>query len=164
MQVHLGYRMPRTFVMTPSRKRLGRAMARGSRKAVAVECLKEPTTRKHLLKRIGMLVRNELMSMCSERTSSILSSQSVTDLWEFTWEKLLHELNMNAPVLLTILQECTNTRRPRPNQNAVIGMCTVILLKHRFQKMSLVQKILSLILYAGHSGKQVITIVNYYVI
>ena len=98
--------------------------------------------------------------MCSEHTSSVLSSQSVTDLWEFTWEKLLHELKVNAPILLSILRECTKTRRPRPNQNAVIGMCAVILLKHRFKKMSLVQRILSLILYAGHSGKQVITIIK----
>ena len=31
----------------------------------------------------------------------------------------------------------------------------MILLKFRFAKMSLVQKIVSLILYAGHAGKQV---------
>lgn len=122
---------------------------------MAVECLKEPGTRKYLLKRIGMLVRNELISMCSDSTSSILRQQSVSELKEFSWEKLLAELRANAPVFLSIVRECTRTRRLRPNQDAVLGMCAAILLKHRFSKMSLVQKILSLVLYGGHSGKQV---------
>jgi len=34
-------------------------------------------------------------------------------------------------------------------------MCAALMLKHRFTEMSLVQKIISLVLYAGHSDKQV---------
>ena len=151
----MNYKKPRIFPLTPSRKHIGKAVARGSRKAVALECLKDPATRKYLLKKIGLLVRNELISMCSDSTNSILRSQSCHDLKEFTWSKLLLELAETAPILLTILQESTRTRRPRPNQAAVIGMCFSILLKHRFREMSLVQKILTLILHAGHSAKQV---------
>lgn len=141
--------------MTPSRKYMGRAVARCSKSAVVAEILKDPATKKHLMKRIGMLVRRELVLMCSKNTNSILSSQSMSDLKEFTWDKLLAELSINAPILLSILQSCTHTSITRPNQNAVIGMCCAILLKFRFSKMSMVQKIMSLILYAGNSGKQV---------
>lgn len=101
------------------------------------------------------MVRNELISMCTESRSSILRSQSPAALRGFTWNALLQELAVTAPILLSILQKCTHTRRPRPNQAAVIGMCFSILLKHRFSKMCLMQKILTLILYGGHSGKQV---------
>ncbi len=122
---------------------------------MAVECLKQPGTRRYLLKRIGVLVRNELVAMCSDRTDSILRHQGTTELKTFSWEKLLDELEANAPVFLSILRECTRTRRPRTNQDAVVGMCAAVLLKYRYAKMSLVQRILSLVLYGGRSGKQV---------
>ena len=130
-------------------------MARGSKKAVAMECLKDPVTRAYLLKGIGVLVRNELKAMCMDSTSSILRSTSSQDLKGFTWDTLIHEATETAPVLLEILHQSTQTRQPRSNRPAVIGMCLSIILKYRFSKMSLVQKIMTLILYAGHCGKQV---------
>lgn len=155
MQIHVGYNKPKTYELTPSRKHIGKAVARGRRQSVAIECLKEHSTKRYPLKRIGMLVRNELVVLCSDSTNSILRQQSVSELKEFNWKKLLSELENKAPIFLTILCECTHTRRPRSNRDDVMGMCAAILLKHRFPKMSLVQKIMSLVLYGGHSGKQV---------
>lgn len=155
MQIHVGYNEPRTYALTPSRKYIGKAIARGRRQTVAIECLREKRTRVYLLKRIGVALRNELRVMCSESTNSILSNQSVSELKDFTWNKLLSELEKYAPTFLMILRESTHTRRPRHNRNAVIGMCAALILKLRFSKMCLVQKIMSLILYGGHSGKQV---------
>lgn len=109
---------------------------------------------------VEIILQKELSSMCSEKVNSILSGQSPTELKEFTWSKLVNELLESSPVFLSLLQSCTRTRRRRPNQVAVIGMCAAILLKHRHSKISLVQRILSLILCAGHSGKQVH--INYY--
>lgn len=93
--------------------------------------------------------------LCSPATKSILGSQCLSDLSDFTWKKLIGELEVHAPVLLTILKDATVTRNEKPNREAIIGMCAALLLKHRYYKMSLVQKILALILYSGHSGKQV---------
>ena len=56
---------------------------------------------------------------------------------------------------MSILEGCTETKVTRVNRKAVMGMCVVLLLKHRFMKMCLVQKIISLILYAGQANKQV---------
>ena len=155
MQIQLAYKKPRMYVLTPSRKPIGKAVARGSRQAMAVGCFNELETRKYLLKHMGVILRNELKVMCSDNTSSILQSLDIAKLKEFSWDKLLDELKSNTPVFLHILQECTRTRKPRPNQDAVVCVCAAILLKHRFAKMSLLQRVLSLILYAGHSGKQV---------
>lgn len=151
----MNYKKPRTFPLTPNRKCLGKAVARGSRKSVAMECIKDPTTRTFILKRIGVLLRNELKTMCSEARCSILQSQLPHSLEVFTWAKLFVELAESAPILLMLLQECVRTKRRRVNSNAVVGMCMSILLKHKFSRMCLVQKIVSLILYAGHSEKQV---------
>ena len=122
---------------------------------MAIECLKENMTKVYLYKRIGIIIPNELKVMCSDNTDSILSHQSVSELKDFTWSKLLSELENYAPIFLMILCECTRTRQPRYNRDAVIGMCAALVLKLRFLKMSLVEKIMSLVLYGGHSGKQV---------
>ena len=151
----MAYKKPQRYVLTPSRKHLGKAVARGTRVSVAKECLKDPVTKKYIMKRIGMLVRNELIFMCSDTTNSILRQQFSSAYKQFSWEKLLNELETNAPLFLSILQECTHTRRPRRNRNVVVCMCAALLLKFRFSKMCLVQKVLSLVLYGGNSGKLV---------
>ena len=134
---------------------MGRAVARQSKSSMVSEVFKDTAAKKYVMKKIGILVRREIVQMCSDKTKSILSSQSMSDLKDFTWDKLLTELSANAPTLLSILQSCTHTRKTKPNHNAVIGMCCAIILKYHFSKMSMVQKIMSLILYAGNSGKQV---------
>ena len=141
--------------MTLTRKRVASSLARNSKSAVVEEVFKDPVTQGYMIKKMGITMRNELKSMCSERVNSILSSQRSSHLHQFTWDKLLRELSLYAPVFLSILNSLTQTRRPRMNRDAVIGMCSAILLKFRLSKMSTVQKLISLILYAGHSGKQV---------
>ena len=146
---------PRNYHLTPSRKTVGRAVARGSKKQVVSECMKDPKMKMYTIELMGRQLRNELISLCSNATNSTLQNQSADALREFTWGKLHSELEARAPTLLSLLQMCTHTRKPRHNRIAVIGMCVALLLKLRFHKMCLIQKILSLLLYAGHSGKQV---------
>ena len=132
-------------------------MARRSQKTIAVECMKDPCTRQVIMKLLGKEVHKEIRVMASE---SFLCSQSNDDLKEFKWDRLHRELSHKAPVLLSILVNATNTRIPRPNSHVVIGICVAILLKHRNHKMSLLQKIISLVLYAGHASKQVYACYN----
>lgn len=133
-------------------------MARGSRFAIADECLSQPTIRKYLMKKVGILLRADLKAMCSNGADSILHSQKIPDLHSFSWVQLIRELEENAPTLLNVMQSMTYTCKPRENREAVIGMCTAILLKFRCKQMCLIQKLVSLILYAGHCGKQVLAI------
>ena len=93
--------------------------------------------------------------MVSDKVNSILRSQSANELKPFDWNLLIEELTLHAPYLLNILTGITKTNTPRTNQSAIIGVCTAILLKHRYNRMSLVQKILSIVLYSGHASKQV---------
>ena len=76
------------------------------------------------------------------------------DLKRFKWSSLLEELKQYAPQFLAILSSIIPSKKAK-NQCAVIGMCTAIILKHTCSKMSLMQKIVSTILYAGHASKQV---------
>ncbi len=68
-------------------------MARRNKSSLVTEVFKDNTTKQYVIKRIGNIVRKELFTMCSEKTGSILSSKHVSDLKEFTWDKLLTELD-----------------------------------------------------------------------
>jgi len=98
----------------------------------------------------------EIRAMASDRGKSILQSQNPEDLKKFKWDTLLCELLKYAPVLSRLLLLATKTKRLRL-QKAVIGVCATILINHRNSVMNLVQKPASLILYAGHTSKQVCT-------
>ncbi len=134
---------------------MGKAIARRSRNALVTNSLKDPITKRYIIRHVGMLIRKELTSMCSDRAQSVLKSHSTTTLKEFTWSTLMTELSSHAPILVSILKSCTETCTLRQNRNAVIGVCCAVLLKFRYSKMCLFQKIVSLILYAGNVAKQV---------
>ena len=95
------------------------------------------------MKRMAHVMRDELKTMSSQLVNSILSSQCSAHLCQFKWDKLLQELSLNAPVYLSMLISLTQTRQPRLNRLAVIGMSSAILLKLHLSKMSAVQKLIS---------------------
>ena len=134
---------------------MGKSIARGCKKKLIDQCYDDPDTRNRMLTKIGRLIKAEVKVMCSQKTASILRSSSYDDLKNFTWDKLLHELRVHAPVLTDILHSCTSTKNPSPNRMAIIGLCSAVLCKQRCSQMSLLQKIIMLILHAGHCGKQV---------
>jgi len=72
----------------------------------------------------------------------------------FRWNQLLLELRKHAPTLLTILQSAFIGKEEQEKE-CPIGMCFALILRAHYSRMSLVQKIISLILLAGHAGKQV---------
>lgn len=141
--------------MTPRRKPLGKAIARGSRTAIIAQCLKQPEMRDILIKKVGKLVQNEVAYMCSNKFKSTQLQHSKDDLLKFSWSDIIKEMEKHAPVLLQLLLNATKTRRDRPNRELVISMCTAMLCKLRRANMSTFQKIVSLIMYAGHSSKKV---------
>ena len=134
---------------------MGRAIARRSTKRLIQELINNDKTRQQLFNRMSKMIHNEIATMCSNKVNSVLLRHSADDIMSFSWSKLHEELKTFAPVFVSVLQSCARTKQPRVNTNGVIGMCAALLLKHRYTKMCLVQKIVSLILYAGHAGKQV---------
>ena len=152
----MGYKSPRRYILTPKRKKLGKAVARGFNRSIIRECFSNTTTKKELYWKLVQLLRREIKNMCSEKVNSLLLDKSSGALSEFSWEKLKNELSSNAPTLFCILQGCTMTKVPRSNRDATIGICAAILLRFHYPKMSLVQRIISIVLYTGHSAKQVI--------
>lgn len=155
----MAYKYPKWYNLTPRRKRFGKAVARGSFKAIAMQCIKHPTIAKFVVKQLSTTIRREMGMMAS---GSILQSQNIKNIKNFSWDLILEEMKVYAPMLLQLLTGLTTTKSLRLNQKATIGTCAAILMKHRNAKMSLVQKIISMILYAGHASKQVCNCYNYH--
>ena len=133
--------------MTPRRRQLCKPLARGSHCALARKCLKDHRVKKYVTKGFGTLLRKEISRLCSD-------DGGITNLAELKWNDVLHSMTLHAPTLLALLQSCSKTRRPRKNQSAIIGVLASILCKHR-RPSSILQKVVSLILYTGHASKKV---------
>ena len=116
-------------MLTPTRKKIGKAVARGSKYAIVRECFTDLKTRQFVLNYLGNIICKEIKTMVSLESNSILQSSKLED---FKWDMLLNELNKYAPIFINLLQCLTKTKTKRSNEKAVIGMCASILLKHRF--------------------------------
>ena len=114
------------------------------------------------------MLRKEICVLCSDKFGSIMKSKSES-VREYSCNKIIKEMESGAPTLLQILRVCTQyrgrtreclrksnvTRLPqlKKRQNSTIAMCVSILRKYRCPHMSLLQKVISIILYAGSSSK-----------
>ena len=147
---------PKKYLLTPSRKGLGKAVAHGSKESVEKRCLEDPITNKYLFEFIGLKLRRELRSMVSDSTNSLLQSKSAEDMNLFSWSRVLEELAQHAPTLLFILRACVKTKTVKKATTSIIGACAVILLKQRYNKMSMFQEIIAIVLYAEHTYKQLV--------
>ena len=115
LQVHVGYKNPKTYILTPQRKKLGKAVARRSHKQVAMECMKNESSFWHAVRIVGNRVNEDI------RAISVVY-QSKNSLNGFEWDKHLMIFSTSAPVLLRLLKSATKTRGIRSNRSAVIGM------------------------------------------
>ena len=127
-----------------------KSIARGHKKGLVDQCFGDKETSFYIRKKTESIIRSEIKKMCSQEVNSILQGP-VKDIASFKWESVLVELNANAPTLLSVLSETSST---------TIGVCCCIILKSRFNKMSLVQKMVAVILQAGHSSKKVLYLIN----
>ena len=151
----VGYKRPRTFLLTPQRKHLGKAVARRSKRAIAAECMKDHAVQKHILKLVGKMVHAEIKKFCSDGANSILKRDDPQCIKTFSWESFNSEVSKFAPILKGILQATCKARMSKTHFNVVMCVCVALLLRNRNPRMNLIQKIISLVLYGGHSSKQV---------
>ncbi len=134
---------------------MGKCIARGSKKALVEECFNDNITRSYIFDKIGRLLCEDIRNMCSDTVCSVLRNRNTKSLKEFRWSSVMEEMQTHAPYLVNIFLACTKTKVPRNNRVPMVCLCAAILFKFRYLRMNVVQKIITLILYNGHCGKQV---------
>ena len=124
-------------------------------KTLVDECFSDKRTQHFITLKIGRKIRAEIkrLSMCSN--SSILRYNTSNDLKNFKFERILEIIQANAPFLLSIFLSATKTQVPRYNRTMIICVCVSILLKYRCKNLNLLQKIISLVLYASQCSQKV---------
>ncbi len=118
--------------------------------------MKDNVVKKHIIRLVSNIVHVEMKKLCSESAQSVLCKSDPETIKLFSWKTLKCELAAVAPVLNRVLESTGVTHKNRPNFDAVVCLCVALLARNRNPKMSLVAKIFSLILYAGHSSKEVL--------
>ena len=119
--------------------------------------MRDRKTQKHVVSAVGRILWNEIKCLCSRRAKSIQRLHDASTLRGFNWDAIVDEAVQHAPNLVQILRECTrkNPKQSEAEQKSIIGVCLSLLCKHCNPKMTLFQRIVSLVLYGGHSAKQV---------
>ena len=159
----------RVFQLSHSLKSLGRSVGRRNRSSIARQVVKDSRIRKKVVECIGKLMSKELTNLASLKTNSMLRNHSCEALEQFSWRDLLVELEKETPITLSLLKQCAHVKRrvhkPRgeggrssrrmPNEEAAVGMCFAILMRARSQRVNLVQRLISILLYGSHAPKQV---------
>ena len=108
------------------------------------------------MNKIAQTAHAEIKVMCSSKVHSVLQQHSNEALKSFNWDIFMAEIKENTFVLYHIMLACTKTKQPRSNRKGVIGMCLAMLLKFRYNRMDVIHKVIAMIMYAGHCGKQVL--------
>lgn len=143
LQFYIGYKKPLIFNLhTPRKRRLSSLVVRGKPTAIARYCLLEPKYCTAILTELGKVILKE---MCSDK----VRGNKVSALESFTWEKVTDEAKLHAPLTFNLLSSCTT------GQQNKTGYVLALLCNLRWSCMNLFQKMVSLILYAGHCSKQV---------
>lgn len=104
---------------------------------------------------IGRIIRKEVGTLCSNDSQSILLDKSNGTLQTFQWKQLEDELATHSATLFSILKQGTKVSRASGQQQALIGVIIAIMCKHRRSSASLIQRLVSIILYSGHASKNV---------
>ena len=95
--------------------------------------------------------------------ASLFRKKSADTIRMFSWDAVVADLQKYAPTLVHVLRDCVEVKRRnsssrklrRPSSSAVISVCGAILLRNYSAKMNLVQRMVSILLSAGHASKMV---------
>lgn len=60
--------------------------------------------RKYVIDNMSRLIHSEIHTMCSDKIKSVLLSQLTDTFAEFSWDLLIKEMEVHAPVLLSLNQ------------------------------------------------------------
>jgi len=138
--------------ITPSRRKVVSAFAWRSYKSAAFGISK--LGGKHVLAALAAKIKSEMTDICSFTFPSLLRKKH-KELNHFSWDKPWLELNVKVPWLVRFLQ----TILPCADK-IFITFVVCMLLKKRCKHLSLIQRMISLLLYGHAANKQVSFIIT----
>ena len=123
----------------------------------ALSILKDKNSWPWIVKGVGKVLLFELKHLCSIKVNSVLRRKDNKSIKRFPWEIIVNEVAKNCPTLYCTSSVMYNYQKELQliNQKFIVVVIISILSKFRCTAMSLFQKMVSMILYAGHAGNKV---------
>ena len=102
------------------------------------------------IKALATKINKEINNLCSSETITVFKKgcENIDSLWKQIWS----DINLNLPTLVSLLVAIGNRKKLN---KPLICMMVSMMLKHRYDKMSLTQGIISVLLYGNSVNKQV---------
>ena len=139
-------------------KRLARSVAKEDRNSIVCNILKDNRMKYLAVKKVGNLLRQELINTCSSKSATYYQSSNPKSLMKFKWADCDLDLKRTAPLLHYILESCVKANRsPKRSLDSIVlrSMIGGILLRNTNERVNIVQQLLSVILYGSRAPKQV---------
>jgi len=145
---------PRIYKMTPSRELMAKQLARKDYHALSKAFVNAHSNA--AIEEIGRIIKQEIKYICSNTHNSLLRSYGA-DIKKFSWETVWEELKENTPKLVLLVSVICP-------KGSIILKSTIIcmMLKQSNPKMSLLQRVISVMMYGNTVHKAVCY--NYYCI
>ena len=103
----------------------------------------------HVLNVVSLKIRAQMCAICSTNFPSVLRNGH-SELKIFSWDSLWNEFQTKVPWLVKFLKSIL------PCANKIfISFIICLLLKNKCQQMSLMQRMISVVLYGNSASKQV---------
>lgn len=154
LQVTLKYKDAKTMkyiIKTPARKKQVKRLTRRSYTSFASAVVKSDATCSKVLLELSRRVKEEMQNFSSDEFNSTLRDMYAA-VNQFSWETVMLEIKKGMPTLtnfLSLILPQTKLHTP------VMCMVASQLLKARHQRMNLVQRAVSTLLYGNGTNKQV---------
>ena len=146
----------RYFHLSGSLKKIGKYVGRGKKRSIANAVVENTSLRSEVVSALSKEAHKEIKKLCSDTHDSILRMTTKPALQQFTWNRVWHELRLNAPLIVSILSNLLPpSKREDKRVIPALCVCACIFLKLQNQKVYVVQTMISLVLKAGHATKQV---------
>lgn len=134
-------------ISTPCRKRAVSSCTRKSYKSAASHVTE--LGQDHVLKVVSLKIRAQMCAICSSNFPSVLRNGH-DELKNFSWDSLWNEFQVKVPWLVKFLKSILPCA-----DKIFISFVICLLLKKRCQKMSFMQRMISVVLYGNSASKQV---------
>lgn len=144
--------------VTPRRKNAVISLSTGRYKSAANSIVAFSKTHVYVLSAVTKQINSEMKNISSLKYNSILRSDH-DNVKHFSWVAIWNEFTQKLPTLVSFL------RKLLPKSDHKYLLCLIcILLKHRCKHMSLFQRVISVLLYANGTSKQVsiLASINYW--
>lgn len=125
----------------------------------AKEVLKVESIRGAIKLQLLQQINNQCQALCvrTRGEPSILKDSSVEALEDVNWYGVMIEMKDRAPDVLDFIATVATPRLKKKVEEQVPPVCMIyaMMMNQRWQELSLIQKIATIILGIGHSNKKV---------